>query len=70
MQINTTGIPQGYSLGPLLSALYLAPYLKEFNNQLVLYIDDGILFGDEIDIQKFKNVMDNLEIALSESKCF
>jgi len=70
MQVNTTGIPQGYALGPLLAALYIAPYLKEFNNQLVVYIDDGILFGEKCEIERFKNTMENLEIALSKEKCF
>jgi hypothetical protein len=71
MQVNTTGIPQGYALGPLLAALYIAPYLKEFNKELIVYIDDGIIFtDDETKIQKFQNIMENLEIKLSEEKCF
>jgi len=71
MQVNTTGIPQGYALGPLLAALYIAPYLKDFDKELIIYIDDGIIFtNDESKIQKFQNIMENLEIKLSEEKCF
>lgn len=68
MQVNTTGIPQGHALGPLLSALYIAPYIKEFDKKMIIYIDDGILFGEKPEVEKFKRIMENLEIKISEEK--
>jgi hypothetical protein len=69
VQVNTTGIPQGIATGPLLSALYLAPYLKDFKpNQMISYLDDGLIFGDQELVNKFTNIIENLELKIADNK--
>lgn len=42
------GLPQGLSSSPTLATLALEVHLEKWKNNLIMYLDDGILYGDDL----------------------
>ena len=51
--ILEVGVPQGYGLSPLLACISLNPIYDKWKDNLLMYMDDGILFGKDIDLGEF-----------------
>jgi hypothetical protein len=63
------GIPQGFGLSPLLSALALYPIYQKWEKELTMYLDDGLLMSDDpININEFESDLMALGAKLSIKK--
>lgn len=68
------GTPQGLSFSPLLSSLTSSYFFKKDNQNLLMYMDDGIIFADSLD-QLNKSITEfeigarsmGVELALNKS---
>jgi len=55
------GVPQGFSLSPLLAVLCLDRFYYGWDENLVMYMDDGILFGETEEALQLPNVAKLIE---------
>jgi len=64
------GVPQGFGMSPMLASFALFKIYEKWKDQLVMYLDDGLLISDKpIDVDAFiKDVrLLNIEVALQKS---
>lgn len=63
--IEGKGVPQGLGTSPLLSTILTDTYLKSLRNNILMYMDDGLLFAET------KSEMNNLIIKMkNQCKAF
>jgi hypothetical protein len=69
------GVPQGLGTSPFISTFMTDTYLKDLKNNLIMYMDDGILFAKSPqEMTKLRKILDEklnvmgLEIAPEKSK--
>lgn len=66
INIKVRGVPQGSPISPLLSLLALEETLfREFPGQVIMYADDGVLYGDELDDKQIQDKLSNLNHGIS-----
>jgi len=73
--ISGSGVPQGVSFSPMLACLgthvWISPWIQE--KHLVMYMDDGLLYGDteEIVLKAVEELKENLKlmgVSIAENK--
>jgi len=67
------GVPQGLSYSPLLTSIASSYYLNKNNKNLIMYMDDGLLFADSLlelnaAIATFKEGIKKMGVEIQDSK--
>jgi len=64
------GLPQGAPMSAFLSVLLLRNLVLKDGNELLMYADDGIIYGSNpIDTEDFASQLKEIGIELSRDKC-
>jgi hypothetical protein len=74
LRSTSQGIPQGSAFGPFFASIVAASSLKPWSSQLLMYIDDGFIFGNTISqIDKVKAHVSKrltaIGVSFAEEKC-